>query len=96
MTKWNTDNTIYIMAPTGYARKCIEEKGIRVCSPYHGDSGIIRLLREVCFRIPLLPKTIWYNKCVFEKRYEYLNVLDINITRHYLLWIKKHFPDAQN
>lgn len=95
MAGWNRKNTIFIMAPTGYARKSIEEKGISVFSPYHGDDGILRVLRELCFRIPVLPKSIWYNKEVLDEKYVFLNVIDVNVTTHYLKWIRKHFPDSQ-
>lgn len=94
MTKWNKKNTIFIMAPIGYARRCIEEKGIKVFSPYYGDDLPMRLLREICFRIPFLPKVVWYNKEILNNKYECINIIDVNITSHYLKWIKKIYPNA--
>ena len=95
MAGWNTDNTIYIMAPKGYARKGIEEKGIKAFSPYHGDDLPLRLFREVCFRVPFLPKAIWYNREALGRGAEYINIIDVNIIPHYLKWIKRHYPHAQ-
>lgn len=95
MLHWNNENTIFIMASTGYARKGIEGKGICVFSPYHGDGLPLRILREICFRLPILPKTIWYNKELLKTGKEYINIIDVNITVHYLKWIKKQFPKAQ-
>ena len=93
--RWNTENTIFIMAPVGYARKTIQEKGVNVFSPYHGDDLPLRLFREICFRIPFLPKVPWYNKEFLNASPDYINIIDVNITPHYLKWIRKKFPDAQ-
>lgn len=95
MQQWNVENTIFIMAPTGYARKSIEEKGVCVFSPYYGDRLPLRILREICFRLPILPKTIWYNKEVIKSGINYINIVDINITVSYLKWIKRQFPKSQ-
>lgn len=95
MLHWSKKNTIFIMASTGYARKSIEEKGLRVFSPYYGDGLPLRILREICFRLPVLPKTIWYNKKLPKAGIEYVNIFDVNITVHYLKWIKRKFSKAQ-
>lgn len=95
MVRWNKDNSIFIMAPTGFARRSIEEKGLRVFSPYYGDKLPLRIFREVCFRLPFLPKTIWYCKDILINNFMYINIIEINITVHYLNWIKKKFPNSQ-
>lgn len=95
MTQWTVDNIIYIMAPKGYARKVIQDKGIKVFSPYYGDNLPLRLFRELCFRLPFLPKTIWYNKAVLHQNVAFVNIIDVNITEHYLRWIKKIYSDVQ-
>lgn len=95
MLKWNNVNTLFIMASKGYARKTIEEKGIRAVSPYFGDNGFLRILREICFRIFFLPKVQWYNKSFLDENYKFIIIIDVNITRHYLKWIIKKFPEAQ-
>lgn len=95
MLHWNNENTIFIMASTGYARKGIEDEGICAFSPYHGDRLPLRIFREICFRLPILPKTIWYNKELLKTGIKYINIIDVNITVHYLKWIKRQYPMAQ-
>ena len=95
MSYWNCENTIFIMASTGYDRKNIEEKGVRVFSPYHGDDLPLRIFREICFRLPLMPKVIWYNKNILTEKADFINIIDVNITAHYLNWIKEWFSEAQ-
>lgn len=95
MQKWNETNTIFIMASKGYTRTAIEDKCLKVFSPYYGDNGVLRMLREICFRLPFFPKSIWYNKCVLNERHEIINILDVNVTRHFLKWIVKYFPNSQ-
>lgn len=79
----------------GRLRKTIEDKGIKVFSPYYGDNPPLRLLRELCFRLPFLPKTVWYKKDILKERPEYINIIDVNITSHYLKWIKLYFAESQ-
>lgn len=95
MNHWNKNNTIFIMASKGYARRNIEDEDVKVFSPYHGDTGLLRICREICFRIPFLPKHIWYNKAFLNGRYAFIIIIDVNITTHYLNWIKKGFPAAK-
>lgn len=95
MTIWNKRNTVFVMVPTGYARKSIEKKGVKVFSPYYGNNMPLRIFREVCFRLPMLPKVIWYNKDILREKYDFINIVDVNITTHYLNWIKKKYPKAQ-
>lgn len=95
MIKWNIENTIFLMVARGYARKSIEEKGVKVFSPFYGDNMPLRLLRELCFRLPFLPKIIWYKKDILHEHYDFINIIDVNITAHYLNWIKKKYPEAQ-
>lgn len=95
MTGWNKENTVFIMASIGYAKRSIEEKGVKVFSPYYGDNMPLRILREVCFRLPGFPKKIWYNKSILENRYSFINIMDVNITKHYLKWIQRNYPKAQ-
>lgn len=95
MHQWNCLNTIFIMASKGYDRKTIEEKGVKVFSPYFGDAGFLRIIREICFRIHFFPKVEWYNKSFLCGNYKYIIIIDVNITKHYLKWIIKHFPETQ-
>ncbi len=96
MPHWSRENTIFIMASTGYKRKSIEEEGMRVFSPYHGDKLLFRIFREACFRLPVLPKAIWYNKRILaEEGIHFINIIDVNITEHYLAWVRKKCPETQ-
>lgn len=95
MISWNETNTIFIMAPKGCAKKNIEKEGIKVYSPYFGDELPLRLFREACFRLPLLPKKIWYEKEFLKRELQYVIIIDVNITVHYLKWIKRQFPNSK-
>ena len=95
MAGWNKSNTIFIMMAKGYARQAIEKKGVKVFSPFYGDGILLRIFREICFRIPFLPKRIWYNNLIIHNKYEFINIIDVNITRGFLIWIKKKYPFAQ-
>lgn len=95
MKKWNKENVAFIMAQTDYARRGIEEKGVRVFSPYYGDNLPLRVFREICFRLPFLPKEIWYKKQILRRVYTHIVIIDVNITEHYLNWIKRKYPKAQ-
>lgn len=92
---WNANNTIYIMAPKGYARESVQKQGVCAVSPFYCDNMPFRPLRELCFRLPFLPKKIWYNKEVIQKQWKYIIIIDVNITKDYLNWVKRIFPEAQ-
>lgn len=91
---FNRDNTIFIMAG-GFGREGILCEGYKVFLPYKNCNIFGRILREICFRTPLLPKKIWYRNDVTKENPEYVLVTDPLITVEYLNWVKKLFPKAQ-
>ena len=92
---WNKDNTILIQATTGLTYEGSKAEGYRVFHPYKGTGILLRVLREICFKIKFLPKTIWYNKVFVGWSVDYIVVWDVLITIHYLKWLRKQFPLAQ-
>ena len=95
MKKWTKDNLIFIMASKGYNKSAITNKGIRVYHPYNEKNIISRIFREICFRIPFFPKTVWFNKKILKEEIAFINVYDVLITKKYLIWLKKHFPNCK-
>lgn len=92
----NKSNTVFI-----YPVKCFDYDGYvndkcnYVLSYRAGFGFFTRILREICFRLPFLPKKIWYNKEVLKYKVQYFIVTDVLITGHYLKWLHLHFPNAQ-
>jgi hypothetical protein len=96
MSKSNKENTLIIMAASGgFPFEEYSAEGYRTIPAYKPTNLFTRLLREVCFRLPLLPKVIWYNPAVLEKPTEFIYIRDAIITKHYLLWLQKNYPKAQ-
>ena len=94
MSNWNKNNTAFIMVSGGYGKTRLENEGFKVYSPYYGDDLPLRLLREICFRVPFFPKNIWYRKEIISKPYNFIIIYDVNITSYYLEWLQKTFPEA--
>ena len=92
---WTKENTILIQATTGLTYQGCKKEGYLAYHPYKGNGAFLRVLREICFRFPILPKTIWYNKAFFKHNVQYIIAWDILITPHYLAWLRKCFPHAQ-
>lgn len=96
MESSNTNNTIIIMeSRKGFDHDGYESEGYKVYSAYKKTCIVTRLLREIWFRIPILPQTVWYDFSILSEQPQYIIVRDPLITREYLLWIMKKFPSAQ-
>lgn len=88
-------NTIVLAAAKeGYYYGYVSE-GYPVYQLYKNVNLIGRIAREICFRIPVLPKAAWYDKTCIKSKARYLLVNDTLVTRHYLKWLRAHFPTAQ-
>lgn len=92
---WNKNNLVLIQATTGFVFQGSIAEGFRAYHPYRGTGKLLRVLREICFNVPFLPKSIWYNKEFLGSQIEYFIIWDPLITKDYLYWIKKNFPQAQ-
>lgn len=95
MTDWNKDNTILIMASTGFLYEGCVAEGFKAFHPYIGTGYVARVLREICFRCVFLPKKLWYNKSILKEHPKYIVVWDPLITADFLVWLMKSFPSAQ-
>lgn len=92
----NVNNTMIITAIKGYYYKGVKGEGYKVFTSYKSCSGIIlRIIREICFRIPFLPKTIWYNPLIKNHNPSFIIVTDTLMTCHFLKWISNLYPNAQ-
>ncbi len=96
ITKANKQNTLIIMAAEGgFPFDGFAAEGYHTVSAYKTTNLLSRLMREICFRIPLLPKEIWYNQEIKNYRPEYIYIRDAIITKKFLLWLQCLFPKAQ-
>ena len=93
--KWTKDNMTLIMSVSGYNYDGLKAEGYQVFHPYRGKGLFSRIMREACFRCPFLPKKIWYTKKFVRQAVSYIVVWDTLITKEYLKWLRKLFPDAQ-
>jgi len=92
---WTKKNTVLIQATTGVTYQGCKKEGFQAFHPYKQGGTLLRIVREICFRIPFLPKTCWYNKEFLNIEAKYFLIWDPLITRHYIEWIHKKYPDAQ-
>lgn len=95
--KADKNNTAIIMAATGgYSFEGFLSEGYKVFSSYRGSNNLIlRILREICFRVFFFPKSIWYNKDILDFKPQYIIIRDSIITKNYLLWLIKMLPNTQ-
>lgn len=89
------ENTIMLVAAKGYYYDGFMSEGYQVYQLYRDVNIIGRIIREICFHIPVLPKVAWYDKGCIKSKARYIIVNDTLVTKHYLKWIRAHFPDAQ-
>lgn len=96
MEKSNKNNTVIVMSATaGYSYTGFVSEGYRVFVAYKKVSTVLRVLRELCFRVPFMPKKIWYDQEILRINPKYIIIRDAIITRNYLEWLKEHFPKVQ-
>lgn len=96
MEEVNKNNTIIIMATTsGFSYEGFVSEGYQVLPAYKKICTALRILREFCFRLPFLPKEIWYDRKVLTINPKYIIVRDAIITKDYLEWLQEHFHTAQ-
>ena len=96
MDKLLNDKVLQITSGGGYVYDGPKAEGFHIIHPYKSADNLLkRILRELCFRVPFLPKVIWYNKEIYQYHPEYIIISDSLTTRHYLKWLHKLFPQAQ-
>lgn len=92
---WNKENTVFIQASRGFLYEGSISEGFQTFHPYKDNNLFTRVLREICFRVPVLPKQIWYTDKFVGKDINYIVVWDTLITKEYLNWLKEKFPEAK-
>lgn len=89
-------HTVFIKAGReGWFHQSVKNEGGIAVTAYREGGLFMRLLREICFRIPYLPKKVWYNKKVVLPDIDYVVVFDPLITVDYLNWLREIYPNAQ-
>lgn len=73
----------------------IKRMGYDIVVPYKGDNLLMRLLREMWFRLDFPFKAIWFNKVIKEKGADIFIIKDPLIIPEFLRWIKKIHPKAR-
>lgn len=91
----NKDEIILITPERGFLYHGPKSEGYKIFAPFRDRNIFERILREICFRCPLLPRKIWYNKEFLGNQAKYIIVSDTLVTREYLEWLHKKFPSAQ-
>ena len=92
----NKNNTLLIKAGGGgFLYEGIRGEGYQVFNPYVEHNLFERILREICFRLKILPHKIWYNKKIKRFPADFIFVWDTLITKDFLEWIYNLFPNAQ-
>ena len=86
---------LLIKSGGGYYLEGSRYEGYKMLDPYKGKGILLRILREICFRVPLLPKRCWYNYTITEAPYFHIIVFDTLITSDFLKWLKHVQPQAQ-
>ena len=91
----NESIAIIMAAESGYAHDGFEKAGYSVYCSYKHVGFFLRCIRELYFKIPFLPQTLWYDKKIEKIQPKYIIVRDAIISRKYLLWLQSVFPNAQ-
>lgn len=78
-----------------YVFDAIQKGGFKILIPYKDKNIILRLMREVWFRLKLPAKRIWYNKAISKMNAKVFIVLDPLIIPDILMWIKENHADAR-
>ena len=87
------NDSVILTAKRGYTTEGLRKVGYTVLYPFRDKTIIGRILREIWFRLGL-PETAWYSREVLTLQPKHITVHDPQITRGYLLWLQKEFPNA--
>lgn len=92
--KINKEDILFVTAETGYGKIGLEKGGYHVLHPYNYRTTIGRIILEVLVRLNL-SQTLIFNKKILKDKWRYLIVEDSIITKQFLIWIRKNFPDSR-
>ncbi len=86
---------LIIMPGSGYVCEGYRNAGCDCISPYVGKSIVMRVLREVHFRLRLPGQSIWYNRQVLANPCANIIVRDPQSNVAYLRWLRTKKPQAR-
>jgi hypothetical protein len=96
MKEVNKDEILIIKAGgKGFPYNGIVKDGYNMEFPYYEVGLFLRILREICFRLPFLPKRIWYNKEILHYSIHHIIIWDPLITEDFLFWLHDKLPTTQ-
>ena len=78
-----------------YVFDAIKSYGFNIVIPYKDNNILLRLMREVWFRLKLPKREIWFNKAVAKSNAEIIIVRDPLITPEYLEWMLRKHANAR-
>lgn len=90
----NKNEILFIAAETDYVKHGLEKDGYTVFHPYRYKTIIGRILLEIFSRLNL-PQTFLFNKKITKVTAKYIIILDSIVTKKFLLWVQKNFPDSK-
>lgn len=73
----------------------IQSMGYRILIPYKDTNYVFRILREICFRIPFLPRSFWFNKKILKTEAKVYIVKDPLMCKEFFDWLLQNKPDAR-
>ena len=91
----NKEDVMIITPHRGFFFEAPQGEGYKVYNPYVEHNLVERVLRELCFKCPFLPRKAWYIKRFLKESPKYILISDPLITRDYLKWLHEKFPYAQ-
>ena len=78
-----------------YVYDAIKNCGFDIHIPYKDKNIILRIMREIWFRLNLPGRRMWYNKSEFKKDADIYLLYDPLLVSDYFEWIKENNPNAR-
>lgn len=78
-----------------YVWEAIEKYGFEIFIPYKDKNIVLRLMREVWYRLGLPNRKIWYNSDIKHINAETIVVYDPLITNDFLIWLREKYPKSR-
>lgn len=86
-------NVLFVLPEHTWFRNIVVDSGFIAVPPYRGkNSVILRILREIHFRLNLPCKQIWFYPI---NRYNVFFIFECLIIPEYIKWLHKKYPDSQ-
>ncbi len=90
-------NICYIRAKEkkDYCFDGIKTMGYDIIVPYRGNNLLMRVFREIWFRLNLPKKEIWFNRAVKTKNVDIFIIKDPLIIAEFIFWVKENHPNSR-